>query len=42
LRKKKRDKIRNAVFKIEVSIKKLLRALKEKSLQTLRNAISNG
>jgi len=41
LRKKKRDKIRNAVYKIEAGIKKLLRALKEKSLQTLRNAISN-
>jgi len=41
LRKKKREKIRNAVFKIQAGIKNLLRVLKEKSLQTLRNAISN-
>jgi len=37
-----RDKIRNVIFKIEAGIKNLLTELEEKSLQTLRNAISNG
>ena len=37
-----RDKIRNAIFKTDVLIKKLLTALEEKSLQPLRHAISNG
>jgi hypothetical protein len=33
-----RDKIRNAIFKIETGIKNLLKALDEKSLQTLKHA----
>jgi len=42
LRKKMREKIRNNIFKIDTDIKNLLTELGEKSLQTLRNAISNG
>jgi len=42
LRKKETDKIRNAIFEIEAGIKNLLPVLEERSLQTLRNAISNG
>ena len=37
-----REKIRNNIFKIDTDIKNLLTELGEKSLQTLRNAISNG
>ena len=37
-----RDKIINKNFKIDAGIKNLLTALEEKSLWTLRNAISNG
>ena len=37
-----RDKIRNAIFKIEAGIKNLLTALEEISLQILRHAITNG
>ena len=37
-----RDKFRNAIFEIEAGIKNLQTALEEKSLQILRNAISNG
>jgi len=42
LRKKETDKIINGIFKIEAGIKNLLTALEDKSLQTLRSAISNG
>jgi hypothetical protein len=39
---KKRDKIRNTIFKIEPGIKNLLTASEDKSLHTLRHKISNG